>query len=175
MLVRPASVEFVIEVVNAWSPTVRATAEDHSPHPHLEDLCAAHGVESHHPISDDTIAVLAEAAHHVFAATTSPIEVLGDLVARLDARAAIDGEGMGWQVPAARWLRGAVLAGLVDYARTDPRLDRLGTCTAHRCADAYVDATQAATKKYCSSTCQTRAKAATRRRRLAPPLGSVRS
>ena len=167
MFVRPASVSFVIEVVNAWSPTVRTTASDHSAFPDLADLCRTNGVEHHEPITDEAISVLAEELHRVFATTVAPIDVLADLVDRLNARATIDADGAGWNVPAASWLRGTALAGLVEHARTDPHLDRLGTCTAHNCVDAYLDATQAATKQYCSATCQTRAKAAARRNRLA--------
>lgn len=166
---RPAPIDFVVEVVNAWSPTVRTVADDYSPYPDLDDVCAAHDVEPHRTISDDTIAELAEATHRMFSTNRRPIGKLGDLVARLDAKAAIDADGAGWRVPPAQWLHGAVLGGLVEHARTDPLLDRLGTCTAHRCVDAYLDATQAATKKYCSGTCQTRAKAAARRSRLATP------
>ncbi|CAN5793660.1 hypothetical protein BH24ACT5_BH24ACT5_18410 [soil metagenome] len=174
VFIRPAPIDFVIELVNAWSPIVRAAAEDHSPYPELEDLCESHAVQSHRRISSATIAALAEEVHHVFAAASDPIEVLSDLVIRIDATVAIDGEGAGWQVPADQWLRGTILAGLVEHARTDRQLDRLDVCTAHRCADTYLDATQAATKKYCSSTCQTRAKAAARRSRLASSMDGAR-
>lgn len=42
---------------------------------------------------------------------------------------------------------------------------RLGVCSAERCADLYVDRSQAATRRYCSRTCQNRTKVAAYRAR----------
>jgi predicted RNA-binding Zn ribbon-like protein len=44
------------------------------------------------------------------------------------------------------------------------RPGRLGTCADHRCADVYVDASPAGRRRFCSLTCQNRARVAAFRR-----------
>ena len=50
-----------------------------------------------------------------------------------------------------------------QLATRDP--DRIGTCTGRRCADAYIDASPAGQRRFCSVTCQNRARVAAWRER----------
>ncbi len=168
---RGVPIDFVVDVVNRWSPTVRAVAGDDSTSPTLAELCRAHGVAMGPAMTEQAIAQVAEEIHGVFAAEGgrgARITELARLLDSIDARPALDVDGQGWIVDDAQWLNATMLFGLFDYSRSTPKLARLGTCRAHRCVDAFVDNTQAATRRFCSTTCQTRAKAASRRQRNRP-------
>ena len=52
-----------------------------------------------------------------------------------------------------------------------PEWGRLGVCTAPRCDRVYVDTSRNGTRRFCSTTCQNRVKAATFRERKGPPPG----
>jgi predicted RNA-binding Zn ribbon-like protein len=52
-----------------------------------------------------------------------------------------------------------------------PGWGRLGVCTAPRCDRVYVDISRNGTRRFCSTTCQNRVKAATFRERKGPPAG----
>jgi predicted RNA-binding Zn ribbon-like protein len=52
-----------------------------------------------------------------------------------------------------------------------PEWSRLGVCTAPRCDRVYVDTSRNGTRRFCSTTCQNRVKAATFRERKGPPAG----
>ncbi len=52
-----------------------------------------------------------------------------------------------------------------------PEWDRLGVCTAPRCDRVYVDTSRNGTRRFCSTTCQNRVKAATFRERKVPSAG----
>jgi predicted RNA-binding Zn ribbon-like protein len=78
-----------------------------------------------------------------------------------------------WTVPRARdgLLASAALA-LRDHLAAHP--ERLGVCADHQCADVYVDASPGGHRRFCSLTCQNRARTAAyrRRRRAAGPDGA---
>ncbi|WP_418605473.1 CGNR zinc finger domain-containing protein [Georgenia sp. SUBG003] len=63
-------------------------------------------------------------------------------------------------------LRGALGVVLLDWLHTNGP-ERLGVCGGHRCADAFVDASPAGRKKFCSAGCLNRHKVAEHRRRAA--------
>ena len=74
--------------------------------------------------------------------------------------------------PAETWLVPATGEGLAaaaaltlrhHLAAADP--SRLGICEGRRCADAYIDTSPAARRRFCSVTCQNRARVAAWRRR----------
>ena len=79
------------------------------------------------------------------------------------------------RVPSETWHvddpRNALLAAAAltlrhQLAHHDP--NRLGVCTGRDCADAYIDASPAGQRRFCSVTCQNRARvAAWRHRKLA--------
>jgi predicted RNA-binding Zn ribbon-like protein len=50
-----------------------------------------------------------------------------------------------------------------QLAQHDP--DRIGVCTGRNCADAYIDASPAGQRRFCSVTCQNRARVAAWRQR----------
>ena len=50
-----------------------------------------------------------------------------------------------------------------QLAHHDP--DRLGVCSGQRCADAYIDASPRQSRRFCSVTCQNRARVAAWRQR----------
>jgi predicted RNA-binding Zn ribbon-like protein len=52
-----------------------------------------------------------------------------------------------------------------------PEWGRLGVCTAPRCDRVYVDTSRNGTRRFCSTTCQNRVKAATFRERKGPSAG----
>jgi predicted RNA-binding Zn ribbon-like protein len=52
-----------------------------------------------------------------------------------------------------------------------PEWGRLGVCTAPRCDRVYVDTSRNGTRRFCSTTCQNRVKAATFRERKVPSAG----
>ena len=69
-----------------------------------------------------------------------------------------------WLVPAAgEGLAAAAALTLRHHlAAADP--SRLGICEGRRCADAYIDTSPAARRRFCSVTCQNRARVAAWRR-----------
>jgi hypothetical protein len=94
-----------------------------------------------------------------------------DLLASVGVRPALRADGGAIQ-PA--WLiadsRDALLAGAATALHAqlvDHTPDRLGTCSGHRCADVYIDASPAGDRRFCSVTCQTRTRVAAFRGRKA--------
>ena len=73
-----------------------------------------------------------------------------------------DGLATGWAAGCAAGL--AVVLG-------SPEWGRLGVCTAPRCDRVYVDTSRNGTRRFCSTTCQNRVKAATFRERKGPSAG----
>ena len=74
--------------------------------------------------------------------------------------------------PAAEWA-GACAAGLGIVLGSDAR-HRLGLCTAPRCDRVYVDTSHNGSRRFCSTACQNRVKAAAFRARGQPAGGRVR-
>jgi predicted RNA-binding Zn ribbon-like protein len=73
--------------------------------------------------------------------------------------------GETWQVddPEQALLASAALTLRHQLAGHDPA--RVGTCTGRDCADAYIDASPGGQRRFCSVTCQNRARVAAWRRR----------
>jgi predicted RNA-binding Zn ribbon-like protein len=76
-----------------------------------------------------------------------------------------DRPGATWRVSAARdaLLAAAALTLRDQLAGHDP--DRVGVCSGRRCADAFIDASPAGQRRFCSVTCQNRARIAAWRHR----------
>jgi hypothetical protein len=104
-------------------------------------------------------------------------DVVTDTGASPDADPAADADPNPATLPAATWLvvdpRHALLAAATlalrqQLAEHDPT--RLGVCAGRRCADAFIDASPSGQRRFCSVTCQNRARiAAWRHRQTAPP------
>lgn len=166
--VAPLSMRRLVEVVNGWATTARAAAgiED-EPYPSL-DLLSEPGAATATDGRHEQVAAIADRLHPVFAgATTSArLDALNHAIAGVAPLPVATGEGQRWRIadPGDR-LEASLVMALAEHARGDPALDRLGVCAERRCADAFVDTTQARSRRYCSITCQNRVKARAHRRR----------
>ena len=111
--------------------------------------------------------VVADRVHAVFA-SADPAERAAAVTAML-AEAEVrpemsvaDGRTVAvWRASDA--LLGAAALALRDHLAQHP--DRLGVCADHQCADVYIDASPAGRKRFCSLTCQNRARVAAFRKR----------
>jgi CGNR zinc finger len=176
VLIEPMSPDVLVWLVNEWGSAPRAAAgEDQAPYPDaglLAALLAGSGVRECPPglLTTQALSRTADRLHPVFAAP-DPSERLGlvnGLLTETGVRPAvelIDGR------PGATWLVGDPQQALVaaaaltlrhQLAAVDP--DRVGVCSGHRCADAYIDASPAGRRRFCSVTCQNRARVAAWRR-----------
>lgn len=166
--VQPAPLALVIEVINGWSGRVRReSGEDAHPYPDIAALCTAHGVEAP-AVTDEHLVALADHIHPVFAGATADERrnALNVAVRDLAPVPQQSAEGPVWSgIDPRRRLEAGLLSALMEHARDDPGLTRLGACEADRCVDAYLDASQAGTRRFCSLTCQNRARVAAFRHR----------
>jgi predicted RNA-binding Zn ribbon-like protein len=177
MMVDPLSPDVLIWLVNEWGTVPRAAAgEDRAPFPDtdlLAALLAGSGVRACPPaaLTDRALGQVADRLHRVFA--TADLRERVDLVAGLLAETAVtpaldlaDGQpGATWRVAEARHalLAAAALTLRHQLAEHDP--DRVGVCSGRRCADAFIDASPAGQRRFCSVTCQNRARVAAWRQR----------
>lgn len=182
MMVDPLSPDVLVWLVNEWGTEPRAAAgEDQAPYPDtglLAALLAGSGVRSCPPsaLTDRALGQVADCLHRVFAAADLSERV--DLVAGLLAETAVspalqlaDGcPGATWRVADARHalLAAAALTLRHQLAEHDP--DRVGVCSGRRCADAFIDASPAGQRRFCSVTCQNRARVAAWRQRQRQPV-----
>lgn len=160
--------ELVIEIVNGWSETARNAAAITEPPPAVSALATSLGLKLRDPDPALT-AAWAERLHEVFAAATSRqrLAALNAAIDRIDPLPVFTESGPAWQLPPdGTELPARMVLTLAEHARSDPELERLGVCAAHRCVDAFADTTQARTRRYCSTTCRNRAKTAARRARM---------
>ena len=166
--VQPAPLALVVEVINGWSGRVRReSGEDADPYPDLGALCAAHGVEAP-AMTDERPVILADRLHPVFAGATAVErrDALNVAIRDLAPVPQQSAEGPVWSgIDPQHRLEAGLLSALMEHARDDPGLTRLGACEADRCVDAYLDASQAGTRRFCSLTCQNRARVAAFRHR----------
>jgi predicted RNA-binding Zn ribbon-like protein len=181
MLVDPLSPDVLVWLVNEWGTVPRAAAgEDQAPYPDtglLAALLAGSGVRSCPPaaLTNRALGRVADRLHRVFAAVD--LGARADLVAGLLAETAVtpalavaDGQASAtWRVADDRQalLAAAALALRRQLAEHDP--DRVGVCSGRRCADAFIDASPAGQRRFCSVTCQNRARIATWRQRRRQP------
>jgi predicted RNA-binding Zn ribbon-like protein len=163
--VTPAPLEAVVDLVNGWSSTVLEAAGKSSPE-------SGEGVVDDHgqPLvsSGQELRELADRLYRVFASDSPAARraALNELILSAAPIPIVDHHGFGWVVADERKRGQAGLAfALWLHAESDPDLQRLGTCDRQNCADAFLDNTQARSRRYCSLTCQNRAKVAAFRRR----------
>ncbi|MFE5293052.1 CGNR zinc finger domain-containing protein [Isoptericola sp. NPDC056618] len=142
------------------------------------------------PAPDDAAVVAAaDAVHPVFAATRAAerarlldalVGALG-VVPRIGAGDGAEDLALGWSVPRRDDRLTAALAVALLPAPAGPhpvRAPRLGVCGAGDCADVFADTSPRQDRAYCSSRCQARERARTRRsaerRVVAGPARRVR-
>jgi predicted RNA-binding Zn ribbon-like protein len=160
VLVEPMPPDLLVWLVNEWGAVPRAAAgEEGTPYPDPAPLGTM----------DPSAAHMTEAAnllHRVFAAPhiTERVRLLAPLLAQTGVRPALvlaDGlPSETWHVddPEHALLAAAALTLRHQLAGHDPA--RVGTCTGQRCADAYIDASPGGQRRFCSVTCQNRARVA---------------
>jgi predicted RNA-binding Zn ribbon-like protein len=162
VLVEPMPPDLLVWLVNEWGAVPRAAAgEDGAPYPAPGPLGASAGA----------LAGVADRLHPIFAAKdlTERAGLLATLLAESGVRPALSLAGgllsETWQVADAgqALLAAAALTLRHQLAGHDP--DRLGICTGQRCADAYIDASPGGRRRFCSVTCQNRARVAAWRQR----------
>jgi predicted RNA-binding Zn ribbon-like protein len=156
----------LVWLVNEWGAVPRAAAgEEAAPYPDPAPLGAAGAVD---------LTAVADRLHRTFAATHTAerVQLLATLLAgtgvRPDLTLAGDSPRETWHVddPRDALLAAAALTLRHQLGGHDPA--RVGVCTGQRCADAYIDASPAGQRRFCSVTCQNRARvAAWRHRKLA--------
>jgi predicted RNA-binding Zn ribbon-like protein len=177
MLVEPMSPDVLVWLVNEWGSAPRAAAgEEQAPYPEtdlLAALLAGSGVRDCPPsaLTGPALRQVADQLHRVFAAADlgERVTLVAGLLAQTGVTPALeitgDRPGATWRVPAARdtLLAAAALALRHQLAEHDP--DRVGVCSGRRCADAFIDASPAGQRRFCSVTCQNRARIAAWRHR----------
>jgi predicted RNA-binding Zn ribbon-like protein len=184
MLVEPMSPDVLVWLVNEWGSVPRAAArEEQAPYPDtdlLAALLAGSGVRDCPPaaLTGSALRQVADQLHRVFAAADlgERVALVAGLLAQTGVTPALeltnpgDRPGATWRVSDARdaLLAAAALTLRHQLAEHDP--DRVGVCSARRCADAFIDASPAGQRRFCSVTCQNRARiAAWRQRQRQPP------
>jgi predicted RNA-binding Zn ribbon-like protein len=183
MLVEPMSPDVLVWLVNEWGSVPRVAAgEENRPYPDtdlLAGLLAGSGVRSCPPelLTDPALIAIADRLHQVFAVgdLTERVALIAGLLTQTAVHPVLtlaDDNGhpvATWQITAPRHalLAAAALTLRRQLADHDPT--RIGVCTGRRCADAFIDASPAGQRRFCSVTCQNRARiAAWRHRQTAP-------
>ncbi|GAA3513875.1 hypothetical protein GCM10022220_61690 [Actinocatenispora rupis] len=170
MIVEPMPLASLVTLVNEWGTRPREVAgEQTRPYPAVAglDLGVPSGIDS----DDRALTRLADRIYPVFAATggRERTELLTALLRASGVRPVVhlaDGRpAAGWSVTAPRYaIAAAATLALRDHlARYGGA--RLGTCAGRDCADVYVDASPTQDRRYCSVTCQNRARVAAYRAR----------
>lgn len=163
--VEPAAMEDVVGFVNAWAPEALETAGTPPTDPRIAEGRRTHRIPGATEAEQER---LATRLHEVFRGDTAVDRrsALNGLLDDVSLSPGVGAHGQEWRVAneSDMGLAG-LIAALWDHAASDMDLARLGTCAGERCIDAYHDATHAHTRRFCSLTCQNRAKVAAYRRR----------
>jgi len=190
MLVEPMSPDVLVWLVNEWGSVPRVAADEESrPYPDTEllaGLLEGSGVRSCPPelLTDHALTEIADRLHQVFATAdlTERITFIAELLAETAVRPVLtlsdDNEhpAATWQLPAPRHALLAAAALTLRHQLADRDPARVGVCTGRRCADAFIDASPSGQRRFCSVTCQNRARiAAWRHRQTAPTQKTQKS
>ena len=177
MLVEPMSPDVLVWLVNEWGSVPRTAAgEDEAPYPDtglLAALLAGSGVRSCPPelLTSLALSQVADRLHRVFAAPGlgERVDLVTGLLAETGVRPALDltegRPGETWLVDDARQALHAAAALTLRHQLAGHDPARIGVCSGRRCADAYIDASPGGQRRFCSVTCQNRARIAAWRQR----------
>ena len=164
----------LVDLVNGWGSVPRAAAgEDHLPHPPLGALSSYQesATRGRRRLTDEDVRRVADWLYPVFAesAPDRRADLVNALLEETGVRPSLAAESGAVHAachvddPHSTLLAAATIAGFVQLANHDA--SRLGTCTGKRCADVFVDTSPAGHRRYCSVTCQNRARVAAFRQR----------
>lgn len=179
------SVELAVDLVNAIVPG-ESRGRDYPAADGLDELRgrseAVPGLAPGRPLTDPEtlgVAKIAEELHAVFAAAQvgdldEAARLLNAMVVRYDARPTLLRHDDGpWHLhfhgPEAGVVEGigGATAVALAYVLGSEYADRIGMCSAPSCDRVYVDVSRNGTKRFCSTACQNRVKAASFRARQA--------
>ncbi|MEO3830175.1 CGNR zinc finger domain-containing protein [Actinomadura sp. B10D3] len=167
----PAS---LVDLVNEWGTVPRAAAgEQDQPFPTAKGLPLGIPDELIRELHAETLQQVADRLYPIFA-TASPYECARRVTKILSAASVyptttlVDNHMVaGWSTDKPEHaLAGAAALAIRDHLGKNG-FGRLGTCVAHNCADVYVDTSPTRDRRYCSITCQNRARTAAFRKRHA--------
>ncbi|MEV6488510.1 CGNR zinc finger domain-containing protein [Actinoplanes sp. NPDC051633] len=149
MVVEPLD---LVALVNDWGTQPRAVGHREAPGADAEKTAVA----------DRVHAVFAEGDPDQRAAAVTAM--LAETEVRPEMAVAEGGLVAVWRVPrAADALLASAALALRDHLAEHP--DRLGICADRQCADVYLDVSPAGRRRFCSLTCQNRARVAAFRAR----------
>ena len=165
--------DVLVWLVNEWGSVPHAAAgEDQAPYPDAnlaQALLAGSGVPGCPPelLTDPALTRFADRLHPVFAAPDSAqrVTLVDALLAATGVRPALAPAAETWRVDDPRRALAAAAGLTLRHLLGQPGPDRAGVCSGRDCADAYLDASPAGRRRYCSVTCQNRARVAAWRRR----------
>lgn len=175
MRIEQMSLAGLVDLVNGWGTTPRVEAgEQDWPYPGRSELAGRLGLPAGvEPVTDEALTLAADLLHPVFAAEGLPerVRLVSQLLDEAAVRPTLVEEGQSvratWLVEDTRSaLLGAAAVALRAHLVAQPA-DRLGVCAGRRCADVYIDASPGGQRRFCSVTCQNRARVAAFRRRRA--------
>lgn len=163
----------LVDLVNGWGSTPRAEAgEQDLSFPDVGSLVDGLGLRpARSRVRDRELVEVADRLHPVFATpdAVKRVRLVADLLIQTAVRPVITVEDEDvkstWAVArrADAILAAASVALRAFLAEHDAT--RLGVCSGLRCADVYVDASPTGRRRFCSLTCQNRARVAAFRRR----------
>lgn len=172
MRILPADIGWVIEFTNEYShPTREAADEDGKSYPDVAILGQAPSMATRIPT--DELTSLADEVFEVFAADSGAdrVKTLDALLAKARPTPHLELDNsshlVSWEVSDPMLaVQGAVALALVELlVGEDESSSPLGICQAKRCTDVFVDRSHAGSRRFCSTTCQTRTKVAAFRAR----------
>jgi predicted RNA-binding Zn ribbon-like protein len=159
----------LVQLVNEWGTVPRDVAGE-ADHPFPARPPADLGVPHEHA-DEQALRRAADLLHPVFA-STDPTERVALVVALLTDTGVRPTVLDGADGVRAAWTVGAPAHALVAAAALTLRdhldrygSDRLGVCTGRACADVFVDSSPTHDRRFCSVTCQNRARVAAYRQR----------
>jgi hypothetical protein len=163
-LVAPLPLPTLLRLINGWGTAPRrAAGESDAPYPDL-GLLADHLADAR-GLDHDAAMDAADRLHEVFAAPTGDgrAERLNALVRATGLRSRLVAHD--WAIheewatsrPERKLLAAGALS-LLELLADQPDSSRLGTCDGDDCVDAYVDRSPGGRRRYCSLTCQNRAR-----------------
>jgi predicted RNA-binding Zn ribbon-like protein len=172
--VRALPLDLVVILVNEWGTAPReAAGEQHSPYPDLGLLIANRGLDvaAANQASDEELTAVADSLYPIFAAPdqNTAITRLNDVLEDSGAQPRLTRAGgtlaEAWTTDTSREILSSAALSLYRQLLDWGDAQRLGTCTATRCVDVYVDSSPAGHKRFCSLPCQNRHRVAAFRAR----------